>query len=54
MFTQFYERAAYKDRLEGLTDDEIRKEIMTSPQKIKNQTRELIEHLRNKVGVYLN
>lgn len=48
MFSQFYERAGYRDRLRGLTDDEIREQIMTSPQKIKNQTRELIKYLKSK------
>lgn len=38
-FEQFYERAAYRDRLAGLTDEEIKEQIMVSPQKIKRQTR---------------
>lgn len=39
MFTQFYERAASKDRLKGLTDEEIISQISTSPKKIKNRSR---------------
>lgn len=54
MFNQFYERAGYVDRLRGLTDDEIRNEIMTSPQKIKRQSRELIKFLKSKGEVSIN
>ena len=54
MFNQFYERAGYRDRLRGLTDDEIRNEIMTSPQKIKNQSRELIKFLKSKGDISIN
>jgi hypothetical protein len=39
MFSQFYETAGYKDRLRGLTDDEIKEEIMASPSKIKRLSR---------------
>ena len=46
MFDQFYERASYRDRLRGLTDEEIIKEIMASPQKIKRQSRQLVKFLR--------
>lgn len=48
MFQQFYERAAYKDRLKGLTDDEIKTEIRASPQKIKNHSRKLLKYLKER------
>lgn len=39
LFSQFYEHAATKDRLEGLTDAEIINQIQRSPSKVKRQTR---------------
>ena len=54
MFNQFYERAAYKDRLNGLTDESIRKEIVTSPQRIKNQSKKLLKYLKSKGSVEIN
>jgi hypothetical protein len=48
MFSQFYEIAAYKDRLQSLTDDEIRENINTSPSKIKRLSRELVKYLNQK------
>lgn len=48
MFNQFYERAASKDKLRGLTDEEIKRQISSSPKKIKVQSRELIKYLKEK------
>lgn len=39
LFAMFYEHAATKDRLEGLTDAEIINQIQSSPSKLKRQTR---------------
>lgn len=47
LFKQFYEHAATKDRLEGLTDAQIMNQIQSSPSKLKRQTRELIKYLEN-------
>jgi hypothetical protein len=33
MFSQLYETVGYKDRLKGLTDNEIKEEIIASPYK---------------------
>lgn len=54
MFSQFYETAGYKDRLRGLSDEEIKEEIMTSPSKIKRLSRELVKYLKKKGGVSIN
>lgn len=48
MFSQFYEVAAYKDRLRGLTDEEIKENIMTSPSKIKRLSKEIVKYLKSK------
>lgn len=48
LFNQFYEHAASKDRLEGLTDSEILNQVQASPKKIKRQMRELIKYFQNK------
>ena len=53
-FTQFYERAASKDRLKGLTDESIISQISSSPKKIKNQTRKLMKYLKGKGRVMIN
>lgn len=53
MFNLFYERAAIKDRLDGLTDKEIKNQIRDSPSKIKKRTRKLRKKLE-KLGVTLN
>lgn len=54
MFTQFYEIAAYRDKLQGLTDDEIKQQIRTSPSKIKKLSRELVKYLKSKGNVSID
>jgi hypothetical protein len=39
VFNQFYQRVATKDKLEGLTDEEIINKIHASPNKIKRQNK---------------
>lgn len=41
LFDRFYEHAAAKDRLEGLTDDEIISQIQSSPSKIKRRMKDV-------------
>lgn len=54
MFKQFYERVAVRDRLQGLSDEQIKKEILISPMKIKNHTRGLLSYLKNKFDISLS
>lgn len=41
LFDRFYEHAAAKDRLDGLTDDEIISQIQSSPSKIKRRMKDV-------------
>ncbi|EAS01672.1 hypothetical protein TTHERM_01207720 (macronuclear) [Tetrahymena thermophila SB210] len=52
MFKVYYERAAIYDRLQGLTDSQIRSEIQNSPAKMKKRTRNLVKKLE-RLGVVL-
>jgi hypothetical protein len=54
MFTQFYEIAAYRDRLRGLTDEEIKENIRTSPSKIKRHSKDLVKYLKSKGNVSID
>lgn len=40
--------------MRGLTDDEIKEQIRTSPNKIKRLTRELVKYLKNKGGITIS
>ena len=51
VFNQFYQRVATKDKLEGLTDEEIINNIHASPNKIKRQNKMLIEFLKKKGSI---
>ncbi len=48
LFDRFYEHAATKDRLEGLTDQDIINQIQSSPSKVKRQVRELMRFFEAK------
>ena len=51
VFNQFYQRASTKDKLEGLTDEEIINNIHASPNKIRRQNKMLIEFLKKKGSI---
>lgn len=46
MFNLYYERAAALDRLSGLTDQEVMDTVVTTPRKIKKQSRQLLNKLQ--------
>lgn len=48
MFDRFYEHAATKDRLEGLTDSQIISQIQSSPSKMKRQMKELMRFFESR------
>lgn len=54
IFDQFYQRSACKDRLEGLTDQEIINNIHASPNKIKRQNKSVMEYLKKNAKVSLD
>lgn len=43
MFHTYYTRASSKDRLGGLTDEEIKSQILSSPTKIRKQLQQLLK-----------
>jgi hypothetical protein len=51
VFNQFYQRVATKDKLEGLTDEQIINNIHASPNKIKRQNKMLIEFLKKRGSI---
>lgn len=42
MFKVYYSRASSKDKLNGLTDDEIKSQILVGPSKIRKQLQDLL------------
>lgn len=42
MFKVYYSRASSKDKLNGLTDDEIKRQIMIGPSKVRKQLQDLL------------
>lgn len=42
MFKVYYERASSKDKLSGLTDEEIKNQILVGPSKIRKQLQDLL------------
>jgi hypothetical protein len=48
LFDRFYEHAATKDRLEGLTDSQIISQIQSSPSKMKRQMKELMRFFESR------
>lgn len=46
LFARFYERVSAKDRLEGLTDEELINEIGATPKRIKKKTKDLLNFLQ--------
>lgn len=40
--------------MRGLTDEEIKENIRTSPNKIKRLTKELVKYLKNKGGITIS
>jgi hypothetical protein len=53
MFKTYYERASSKDKLDGLTDEEIKSQIMSSPSKIRKQLQDLLKIIK-RYNVSLN
>lgn len=51
VFNQFYQRVSAKDKLEGLTDEQIINTIHASPNKIKRQNKLLIQFLKKKGSI---
>lgn len=46
MFNLYYQRASALDRLSGLTDQEVMDAVVTTPRKIKKQSRQLLTKLQ--------